>query len=110
MVCLNPEFHEILDIGSPRRASDVNAVIVINFETVYKQLEIGHFKVFFPSKSPNLGVFDPWAYGGNLSSAQNAPNKNGGSKGSKAPPNNPPLYFYAIPFFVKSTKLSHMIL
>ena len=33
-------------IGSPRRASDVKAVTVLPFETVYKQLKIGHFKVF----------------------------------------------------------------
>ena len=46
LIYLNPEFHPILASGSVRSASDVTVVTVLPFETVFKQLEIGHFKVF----------------------------------------------------------------
>ena len=85
LIYLNPEFHPILASGSVRRASDVTVVTVLPFETVFKQLEIGHFKVFSHPKVQIWVVLTPEPMEAIYSKPKMPLSKMGGQRGQNPP-------------------------
>ena len=85
LIYLNPKSHEILAIGSARTASGVNAVTLLPFKTVYKQLKIGHFKVFSHPKVKILVVLTPEPMEAIYSKPKTPLSKMGGPRGQNPP-------------------------
>ena len=88
-----------MGIGSPRRASDVKAVTVLPFETVYKQLEIGHFKVFSHPKVQIWVFLTPGPMEATYPVPKMPLTKMGGQRGQKPPQITPRFFSMPSPFY-----------
>ena len=93
LIYLNPKSHEILAIGSARTASGVNAVTLLPFKTVYKQLKIGHFMVFSHPKVQIWVFLTPGPMEATYPVPKIPLTKMGGQRGQNAPQITPRFLF-----------------